>query len=132
MVATPAWPKSHGLRLSRASAEGSTKCVAYPRDSACGKVVRVICRCLQSEVHMSKVRAIPEGYHSLTPYLNLRNCDKAIEYYKKVFGAEERLRMPGPNGQVMHAELKIGDSIVMLSEVDQVPESQSSIHFYVN
>jgi PhnB protein len=65
---------------------------------------------------MSNVKPIPEGYHSLTPYLFVRNAAGAIEFYKNVFGATETMRMPGPNGQIMHAELKIGDSTVMLSD----------------
>jgi PhnB protein len=65
---------------------------------------------------MSNVKPIPEGYHSLTPYLFVRNAAGAIEFYKSVFGATETMRMPGPNGQIMHAELKIGDSTVMLSD----------------
>ena len=57
------------------------------------------------------VKAIPEGYHSVTPYLVCKGAAKAIEYYTKVFGAKEIVRMPGPEGRIMHAEIKIGDSI---------------------
>ncbi len=67
------------------------------------------------------VKAIPEGYHSVTPYLIIKGASDAIEYYKKAFGATELFRMPGPGGQVMHAEIKIGDSPVMLAdEVQQM------------
>jgi PhnB protein len=63
------------------------------------------------------VKMIPEGYHSVNPYLVVRNADRAIEFYKKAFGAEERFRMHGPDGKtIMHAELKIGDSVFMLTE----------------
>src|SRR6201999_1359038 len=62
------------------------------------------------------VKAIPEGYHSVTPYLVCKDAAKAIDYYTRVFGAEETVRMPGPDGGVMHAEVKIGDSILMLSD----------------
>ncbi len=56
-------------------------------------------------------------YHSVNPYLVVRNADRAIEFYKKAFGAEERFRMHGPDGKaIMHAELKIGDSVFMLTE----------------
>jgi PhnB protein len=65
---------------------------------------------------MSNVRPVPEGYHSVTPYLFIKGAASAIEFYKNVFGATEVMRMPGPNGQIMHAELRIGDSIVMLSD----------------
>ena len=63
--------------------------------------------------------------------LNLKDCDKAIEFYKKAFGAEEKSRMPGPDGKIMHAELQIGDSRIMMSEAMQMPATQSSIWLYV-
>lgn len=62
------------------------------------------------------VKPIPDGYHSVTPYLALRNASAALEFYKKAFGATELLRMPRPDGGVAHAEIKIGDSIVMLAD----------------
>lgn len=62
------------------------------------------------------VKPVPEGYHSVTPYLIVKGAAKAIDYYKKVFGATEIMRMPTPNGGVMHAELKIGDSVIMLAD----------------
>ena len=66
------------------------------------------------------VKAIPEGYYSLTPYLVIKGAAAAIEFYKKAFGAVEMLRMPGPGGQIMHAEVKIGNSVLMLA--DENPE----------
>jgi PhnB protein len=67
------------------------------------------------------VKPIPEGYHTLTPFLTVRDAVRAIEFYKKAFGAQERGGVAkGPDGKVMHAELKIGDSIIMLS--DEFPE----------
>jgi len=66
------------------------------------------------------VKPIPEGYHTLTPYFTLRDAVRAIEFYKQAFGAQERGLMKGPDGKVMHAELKIGNSIVMLA--DEFPE----------
>jgi PhnB protein len=69
---------------------------------------------------MSNVKPIPSGCHSLNTYLCVRNSDKAIDFYKKAFGAQEVSRMIGPDGKVMHAELRIGDSILMLS--DEFPE----------
>jgi PhnB protein len=65
---------------------------------------------------MSKVSPIPKGYHSITPYLVIKDAAQAIEYYKKVFGATEVVRMPGPDGKVGHAELEIGDSRIMLAD----------------
>jgi PhnB protein len=62
------------------------------------------------------VRPIPEGYHSVTPYLTVDNAAKAIEHYAKAFGAKERVRMDAPGGKIGHAELEIGDSLVMLSD----------------
>lgn len=65
---------------------------------------------------MSNVKAIPDGYNSVTPYMCIKGAAKAIEFYKSAFGATEFVRMAGPDGQIMHAELKIGDSIIMLSD----------------
>ena len=62
------------------------------------------------------VKPIPEGYHSLTPYLAVEDASKAIDFYKEAFGAEENLRMPGADGKIAHAELQIGDSKLMLSD----------------
>jgi PhnB protein len=65
---------------------------------------------------MSAVKPIPDGYNSVIPYLHVKGAAQALEFYKSAFGAKEVLRMPGPGGQVMHAELKIGDSMIMLSD----------------
>jgi PhnB protein len=62
------------------------------------------------------VKAIPEGYHSLTPYLVCKDAAKAIEFYTRAFGAQETVRMPGPHGRIMHAEVKIGNSMLMLAD----------------
>lgn len=59
---------------------------------------------------------IPAGYHSVTPYLICKGAAKAIDWYKNVLGAEEMFRMPGPDGSVGHAEIKLGDSVVMLAD----------------
>jgi PhnB protein len=61
-------------------------------------------------------KPIPEGYHTVTPYLAVDDAAEAIEYYKKAFGAKERARMEAPDGKIGHAELEIGDSLVMLSD----------------
>jgi PhnB protein len=65
---------------------------------------------------MSKVSYIPKDYNSVTPYLIVKDAARAIEYYKKVFGAMETVRMNGPDGKVGHAELKIGNSHIMLAD----------------
>lgn len=70
----------------------------------------------------AKVRAIPEGYHTVTAYLVVRGAARAIEFYKRAFGAVERKRMEGPGGLLMHAEVSIGDSVVMLC--DEFPEME--------
>jgi len=62
------------------------------------------------------VRAIPEGYHSISPSLTCKDAARAIEFYKDAFGAVETVRMPSPDGKVAHAELKIGDSIIFLND----------------
>jgi PhnB protein len=61
-------------------------------------------------------KPIPAGYHTLTPYLTLDEATDAIEFYKDAFGAEELMRMEAPGGKIGHAELKIGDSILMISD----------------
>ena len=69
---------------------------------------------------MSKVKSVPDGYHTVTPYLICNDAARAIEFYKKAFGASELVRIPGPGGKVGHAEIKIGDSPIMLA--DEHPE----------
>lgn len=67
----------------------------------------------------STVKAIPDGYHAITASLTCKNASKAIDFYKKVFGAKELARMAGPDGKVMHADLQIGDSHIFLN--DEIP-----------
>jgi uncharacterized glyoxalase superfamily protein PhnB len=69
---------------------------------------------------MATVKPIPEGLHTITPSLVIQGAAKAIDFYVKAFGATERGRFEGPGGSIMHAELKIGDSVVMLT--DEMPE----------
>jgi PhnB protein len=66
------------------------------------------------------VSSVPEGYHSVTPYLICAGAAQAIDFYKRVFGASELMRIPEPDGSVGHAEIKLGDSTVMLA--DEFPE----------
>ena len=78
------------------------------------------------------VKAIPDGYSSVTPFLTVKGAAKMIDFLKQAFGAEEVMRMPGPGGAVMHAEVNVGNSRLMLSEAMQNPPSQSSFYLYVN
>jgi PhnB protein len=86
------------------------------------------------------VKPVPQGYHSVTPYMIFAGASDAIEFYKKALGAEEVMRMADPGGKVHHAEIRIGDSHIMLA--DEHPEIQAlspktvggapvSIHLYV-
>src|SRR6266540_1262801 len=74
----------------------------------------------EAETMASKVKAIPDGYHAVTPYLSIKGAAEAIDFYKKAFGATEIMRVPQPDGRVGHAELQIGDSRVMLA--DEFPD----------
>jgi PhnB protein len=65
-------------------------------------------------------KAIPEGYHTLTPYMTVRDAARAVEFYKQAFGAVEKGVMKGPDGKILHAELRIGDSLFMLA--DEFPQ----------
>src|SRR2546423_3169690 len=62
------------------------------------------------------VRAVPEGYHSITPGLTCKDAGRAMDFYKQIFGATEIMRMAGPGGKVMHGELRIGDSVIFVSD----------------
>lgn len=86
-------------------------------------------------------KAPPPGYHSVTPAIIVRGADKAIDFYKRAFGAEEVNRMAGPDGSVMHAEIRIGDSLIMLGEESEQWGTRSplltnglpgSLHIYVD
>jgi PhnB protein len=86
----------------------------------------------------ARVQPIPKGYHDVTPYLSIRGAAQAIEFYKKALGAAEVMRMPGPEGKLGHAEIRIGGSRVMLS--DEYPEMDflgpqtrggTSVHLHV-
>jgi uncharacterized glyoxalase superfamily protein PhnB len=69
---------------------------------------------------MPNVNPIPQGCHTVNVFLTVKDAAKAIEWYGKAFGAKETFRMPGPGGKIMHAEMQIGDSVLMLA--DEMPE----------
>lgn len=80
----------------------------------------------------SNVNPIPKGYRTVTPYLIVENAAQVIEFIKKAFGAKELFRMEGVNGTVQHAEVEIGDSKVMISEVmSDVKPMPAMLHLYV-
>lgn len=78
------------------------------------------------------VRPIPEGYHTVTPYLVVADVAAEIAFLAAAFGAREKHRMPGPDGSVMHAEVMIGDSPVMLGQArDEYPPRPATTYLYV-
>ncbi|MBV8115133.1 MAG: VOC family protein [Silvibacterium sp.] len=74
-------------------------------------------------------KAIPDGYHSVQPYLYFKNTAEAIAFYSKVFGATERMRMPDKNGRIMHAEINIGDCCIMMADENPAVGAYSTEHF---
>jgi PhnB protein len=88
--------------------------VAKLFDDFCAEVISL------SEFMSNKVKAIPDNYSRVSPYLFVRDGGKALEFYAKIFGAKERMRMPGPGGKVMHSEFEFGDSVMMLA--DEIPQ----------
>jgi len=80
----------------------------------------------------SRTNPIPKGYHSLTPYIFAENAQKLADFLKEAFGAVQRTRIVLPNGRLMHTELKIGDSFLMMGEpTDKLGPMQCSIYLYV-
>lgn len=81
---------------------------------------------------VAKVNPIPEGYHTVTPVLTVQEAAKLIDFLKHAFDAEELYRLDGPNGTVLHAEVKIGDSMIMVGEAtDQWKPMQATVALYV-
>ena len=72
-----------------------------------------------------KVNPVPDGYHTATPYLTLNNAAAALDFYKRAFGARELCRMPSPDGKIMHAEITIGDSHIMLADESSANQTNS-------
>lgn len=78
---------------------------------------------------MPAVQAIPEGYHSVQPYLIFADCAAAIAFYTKAFGAKELFRMPDKEGRITHAEIRIGNSVVMMADEAPAMEAFSTGHY---
>jgi PhnB protein len=97
---------------------------------------------MEEAIMAKSVKAIPEGFHTITPQLTLKDASQAIDFYKRAFGAKELMRMPGPDGKgVMHAEIQIGDSRIFLADEHpgmgcRSPQSlggtTGALHLYVN
>jgi len=94
----------------------------------------------KSKPKKAKVDPVPKGFHTVTPYLAISGAAAAIDWYKKAFGAKELARQPTPDGKLMHARIRIGDSIVMMSDVfpganaqaaDVLGNSPVTLHVYV-
>jgi PhnB protein len=90
---------------------------------------------------MTDVKPIPEGFSTVTPYMTVSNCVEAIEFYGKAFGATQISRMEGPGGSTMHAEIRVGDSIVMMTDENAqfgmlspltLGNNTGSLHLYVD
>src|SRR2546422_745300 len=77
------------------------------------------------------VKPVPDGYHSITPYLVLNGAAKVIDFLKEAFAAQEVMRMPGPNGTIGHAEIKIGDSMMMADAGGPYPARPGNLLLYV-
>jgi PhnB protein len=124
-MASRAARKSRSAKGARAvkSAKAKKKIASPARKTATRK------RAPRAE---SKPQAATSRYHTVTPQLTVKSAEQAIDFYKQAFGAQERLRMPGPGGSIMHAELVIGDSTIMLSDAIQQPETRSALHVYVD
>lgn len=78
---------------------------------------------------MPQTKPIPDGYHSVQPYMMFKNCSEAIAFYTRAFGAKEKFRMPNADGRIMHAEIQIGDSVIMMADEAPQIEAFSIDHF---
>src|SRR5262245_8111535 len=79
----------------------------------------------------SNVPPVPPGYHSLTPSLILKDAHLALDFYVKAFGAQQRMRLTSPDGKIAHAEIQIGNSVVMLTEAAREAPTSANLYFYV-
>src|SRR5262249_49169321 len=96
-----------------------------------GKVLRPDGRLATVRRMPKKLKPVPKGYHSVTPALNQADAAQTIDFCKKAFGAKEKMRLAGPGGKIMHAELEIGDSVIMLNDAMQEPAQPAALFLYV-
>ena len=78
---------------------------------------------------MSQTKAIPDGYHNLQPYLMFKDCSSAIDFYRQAFGATEKMRMTNPEGRIGHAEIQLGDSVLMMADEAPAISAFSPQHY---
>ena len=83
----------------------------------------------RSDQEKKAVKPIPDGYHALTPYLIVNDADAAIAFYRKALGASELFRMPGPDGKIGHAEIRLGDSVLMLADEHPAMHAYGPKHY---
>src|SRR5258707_12153031 len=105
-----------GSAVKPLTSHRSREYLPLTRTSFSQPTVRARLSSLGGSLMSAKVRPIPEGYHSITPQLTCRDAPRAIDFYKEALGAKEIMRMAGPGGKVMHAELQIGDSRFMIGD----------------
>ena len=116
-------------RTARKVLFGSLGVAGYVTDVARSRVRR---RAQDRQTTSDGVKPIPDGYHTVTPYLTVRDVPRLIEFLQQAFGATEVLRMPGPDGAIAHAEVTIGDSRVMMGEANaSSPPMPANLHLYV-
>ena len=117
-------------KAKKKSKANKTKKAAPRRAKAAKKAVKKAAKKAAKKASPRNAAAAPP-YRTVTPFLSISGANRAIEFYKNAFGASERVRMEAPDGSIMHAELEIGDSVVMVSEAMAQPATRSNIHLYV-
>ena len=117
--------KAAKKKATKAKAKASSKVTRK------AKPVAKSARAKTKPAKAAKAVAAAPQYNTVTPVITVDGAEAAITFYKAAFGATERLRMPGPDGKIMHAEIMIGDSVVMVNDAIQGPATKSKLHIYV-